>query len=529
MATNLRQYFSNGLLKSYFQFDSPFKLIILWGLLLPGTLQVHAQNSPKRIAVFAADGFNADEFWRPYYLFKAAGCELTIFSLEAGTVQAGSKNRELDIQAQEVVYNFRPQNYDALFIPGGKSPAMLIKDSITIRQVAQFYQTQKPIAAICHGPMLLAKANLLKGKPSAYLLTAEDEQPQLAKEAHFGHYTDRPVVTTGNVIMARYPEDAELFALRFLQDLGIKTSTISLENLSNTERNSLPKVFVAGELFHPRLGYAFQRGSIKGFAANILNQRKIKDLFATSNVAEAHSIILSATNFSLKFVKDSLKTLITLYNPKQVYLINPNLKFINTNLPAEFRNKVLAYTPDNVEELFSHLHQQGSLPLSSHYTYLNPATNSPTALVTLVEGFSIHEAESVTQVLNSHGYQVQWQGSSSQTNTLTSREGEKIYLQPLPVSQSAPKHHLILGKPSGRIQSTFNSTVTQWWIGEAALSAPLTQSKPSISAPEQLRWSLPKGWQYAESEATRSAENVVTVRNANSFGKAFAQFGLPKN
>ncbi len=51
-------------------------------------------------------------------------------------------------------------NCDALVIPGGRAPEYLRMDDRVLKIVRHFADTQKPIAAICHGPQILAAAGL---------------------------------------------------------------------------------------------------------------------------------------------------------------------------------------------------------------------------------------------------------------------------------------------------------------------------------------------------------------------------------
>ncbi len=57
-----------------------------------------------------------------------------------------------------------PEDYDALVIPGGRAPEYLRLNDRVVEIVRHFGQANKPIAAICHGPQLLAAAGILNGK-----------------------------------------------------------------------------------------------------------------------------------------------------------------------------------------------------------------------------------------------------------------------------------------------------------------------------------------------------------------------------
>lgn len=63
----------------------------------------------------------------------------------------------------------RARDYDALVIPGGRAPEYLRLNAQVISLVQEFDDADKPIAAVCHGPQILAAAGVLKGRTcSAY-------------------------------------------------------------------------------------------------------------------------------------------------------------------------------------------------------------------------------------------------------------------------------------------------------------------------------------------------------------------------
>lgn len=79
----------------------------------------------------------------------------------------------------------RAVDYDALLIPGGRAPEYLRLNPDVIQLVQDFNSAGKPIAAVCHGPQLLAAAGILENRTcSAY--------PACAPEVRLsgGHYAD---------------------------------------------------------------------------------------------------------------------------------------------------------------------------------------------------------------------------------------------------------------------------------------------------------------------------------------------------
>jgi protease I len=61
----------------------------------------------------------------------------------------------------------RPEDYDALVIPGGRAPEYLRLNERVIEIVQHFAEEKKPIAAICHGPQLLCAAGVLQNRACA--------------------------------------------------------------------------------------------------------------------------------------------------------------------------------------------------------------------------------------------------------------------------------------------------------------------------------------------------------------------------
>ncbi|WP_162009349.1 DJ-1/PfpI family protein [Labrenzia sp. CE80] len=91
-------------------------------------------------------------------------------------------------------------DYDALVIPGGRAPEYLRLDKDVIAAVVHFFETGKPVAAICHGAQLLAAARVIEGRTvSAYPAC----RPEV--ELAGGTYAEIAIdgaVTDGNLVTA---------------------------------------------------------------------------------------------------------------------------------------------------------------------------------------------------------------------------------------------------------------------------------------------------------------------------------------
>lgn len=94
----------------------------------------------------------------------------------------------------------RAADYDALVVPGGRAPEYLRLTPAVLDAVRHFAETDKPIAAICHGPQLLAAAGILNGRlVSAYPACAYEVT---ASGGRFAEIAVDAAVTDGNLVTA---------------------------------------------------------------------------------------------------------------------------------------------------------------------------------------------------------------------------------------------------------------------------------------------------------------------------------------
>src|SRR2546428_12223157 len=115
-----------------------------------------------RIACALANGFEDSEFKQPYDALQQAGHEITFVGMEAGQRLNGDKGRETAV-VDKAFAEVSPDQFDALFIPGGFSPDRLRSQQAPVAFVKAFFETRKPIMAICHGPQLFITAGTYKG------------------------------------------------------------------------------------------------------------------------------------------------------------------------------------------------------------------------------------------------------------------------------------------------------------------------------------------------------------------------------
>jgi len=96
--------------------------------------------------------------------------------------------------------------YDILIIPGGRAPESVRKDKKALEIAKNFFQKNKPVSAICHGPQLLITADLIKGKHA----TSYKSVAQEMKDAGV-IYENKEVIIDGNLVTSRQPSDLPAF------------------------------------------------------------------------------------------------------------------------------------------------------------------------------------------------------------------------------------------------------------------------------------------------------------------------------
>lgn len=150
-----------------------------------------------RIALLIADGFEDSEFLYPYTHLLDAKFHVDVIAEKSGlyTGQHGEK-----ALATLPVTDAAATDYDALFIPGGKAPEKLCEIPEMISFVQACDARQQILCAVCHGPLLLAEAGLLKNRTvTGYKATKE----RLLDAGVL--YTGNSVETDGRIITARDP------------------------------------------------------------------------------------------------------------------------------------------------------------------------------------------------------------------------------------------------------------------------------------------------------------------------------------
>ena len=155
-----------------------------------------------KVATVMTDLFEDVEFTSPRDALIEAGHEVVVIGSEKGTTVTGKKG-EAEVEIDLGIDDAKPEDYDALLIPGGYSPDSLRGDERFLDFVRHFSDEQKLIFSICHAPQLLVNADVLRGKDA----TSVSQVGVDVKNAG-GNYIDQAVVIDDSgLISSRTPDD----------------------------------------------------------------------------------------------------------------------------------------------------------------------------------------------------------------------------------------------------------------------------------------------------------------------------------
>ena len=172
-----------------------------------------------RVMILATDGFEQSELMKPRDNLEKAGIETTIVSLEEGEIKGwDQKDWGRSVKVDMTVDDANADDFDALLLPGGQmNPDILRMNDAAIELIKNFDEAGKPIAAICHAPWLLVEANIVDGKTVTSWPSVRTDLTNAGADV-----VDREVVTDGNLITSRKPEDIPAFSKALIEKLGAK-------------------------------------------------------------------------------------------------------------------------------------------------------------------------------------------------------------------------------------------------------------------------------------------------------------------
>jgi len=161
-----------------------------------------------KVAVLVDNGFEQAELIEPRKALDAAGAETDVVSPQEDSVKGWEHDHwGGDVQVDVPLDEADASDFDALLLPGGvMNPDHLRMNKRAVQFVKAFFDQNKPVAAICHGPWMLVETGAVKGKT----VTSWPSLQTDIKNAG-GKWVDREVVIDQGVVTSRKPDDIPAF------------------------------------------------------------------------------------------------------------------------------------------------------------------------------------------------------------------------------------------------------------------------------------------------------------------------------
>ncbi len=164
----------------------------------------------KRVLCLITDGFEEIETVTPVDVLRRAGVEVVMAAVGDGVHVTGRCG--ITMHADAMLADVKANEFDLLFIPGGPGVTKLREDGRASELAAVFVAAEKPVAAICAAPAVLADAGLLDGKHFTAHSSVRKELP--------GVLVNERVVEDGLIITSSGAGTALDFGLWLVQRLA---------------------------------------------------------------------------------------------------------------------------------------------------------------------------------------------------------------------------------------------------------------------------------------------------------------------
>ncbi len=165
------------------------------------------------IAILATDGFEQSELLKPREALAHAGADTVVISPKDGEIRGWNmKDWGDSVAVDQTLAEANADRFDALLLPGGViSPDHLRMDPAAVAFVKAFFDADKPVAAICHGPWTVINAGGAKGRRMTSWPSLQMDLRNAGAD-----WVDEETVTDGNLLTSRKPDDIPAFNMAMI-------------------------------------------------------------------------------------------------------------------------------------------------------------------------------------------------------------------------------------------------------------------------------------------------------------------------
>ena len=170
----------------------------------------------KTVAILATNGFEESELREPKKALEEAGAEVHIVSLESGKLKGWSNgNWSNEYNVDKTIDKVSQNDYNALVLPGLViNPDLLRRNKKAVNFTRAFFENHKPVAAICHGPWLLAEADVLRDRKITSFSSIKTDMVNAG-----ANWVDEEVVVDEGLVTSRNPNDLPAFCSKLVEEV----------------------------------------------------------------------------------------------------------------------------------------------------------------------------------------------------------------------------------------------------------------------------------------------------------------------
>ena len=180
----------------------------------------------NKVLIIVGDATETVDTLYPYYRLQEAGLEPVVAAPEKRRYQmvlhevkpGWTITKEWEgytIMADLAFAEVKPEEYLGIFFSGGRAPEYIRYDEDLMRITRHFAETGKPIAVVCHGIEIVARAGVIQGKTVTTVAKCRYDA-----ELCGATYVDAPVVVDGNIVSARTFHDSAPWMREFMRLLN---------------------------------------------------------------------------------------------------------------------------------------------------------------------------------------------------------------------------------------------------------------------------------------------------------------------
>ena len=179
-------------------------------------METQPQLQGKKVAILLTDGFEQVEMTEPRKALQEAGATAHLIAPKGGDVKGWDETDWGDSFPVDLpLAGADPNQYDALLLPGGvMNPDTLRTDPKAVQFVRHFFENHKPVAAICHAPIMLIEADVVRGRK---LTSFPSIQTDLKNAG--ATWVDEEVVTDQGLVTSRKPADIPAFNRKMIEEI----------------------------------------------------------------------------------------------------------------------------------------------------------------------------------------------------------------------------------------------------------------------------------------------------------------------